>query len=350
MRKHIQQAQQVCQQICAASPQTKRKVRIAYITAIAVAALVSALVIAVAQFELRQLEEVAQRAETPPFPIGVDPEREHIVERPDVETYFAIYITPRGGRSGNLSWLERTFERIAESAWYQQLASPLGRVLVIHPGERKEEIAQKFATILKWSDDEREEFSELVDRASPRLSEGTYFPGRYLTHAEATPREVAQLVITEFDAEILTRYTDEIAEQVSLEQALILASLLEREAYDFTDMREISGIIWNRLFADMNLQLDATLQYAKADGTDGVWWPRVVPDDKYIESPFNTYEHEGLPPSPIANPSLDTILAALNPIQTDCIFYFHDDYSNFHCSETYEEHVGLLRQFYGQGR
>ncbi len=344
------QIQQVCQQICDASPETKRKVRIAYGTAIASAALISALVIAVAQFELHQLEEAAQRAETPPFPIGVDPKQERIVENPEVETYFAIYITPRTSRSGRLGWLERTFERIAESVWYQQLASPLGRVLVIHPGERKEEIAEKFAALLTWDVDERETFITLVDRASPGPADGNYFPGRYLTYAGATPREVAQLITTEFDAEILTRYTDEVASQVPLEQALILASLLEREAYDFTDMREISGIIWNRLFVSMNLQLDATLQYAKADGTNGIWWPRVVPDDKYIDSPFNTYEHGGLPPDPIASPSLDAILAALNPVETDCMFYFHDDYSNFHCSETYEEHVDLLEHFYRRGR
>ena len=66
------------------------------------------------------------------------------------------------------------------------------------------------------------------------------------------------------------------------------------------------------------------------------------PDDKYIESPFNTYSNKGLPPSPIANPSTDAIIAALNPKKTDCMYYFHDRKANFHCSVTYEEHVALL--------
>jgi len=346
MRKRIQR---VCEQICATSPQVKRKVRIAYVTLIIIAVLVSGVIVAVAEFELRQLEEAAQRSETPPFPVGVDPTLKLIVENIEVDTYFAIHVSARTSRPKQLSWFEQTIGKIAESAWYQQLASPIGQVLVIHPGERKEEIAEKFAALLDWNDEEREEFSKLVDR-STYLTEGMYFPGRYLSHVEATPREVAALITTEFDAEILTRYTDEVAVQVPLEQALTIASLIEHEAYDFTDAREISGIIWNRLFIGMNLQLDATLQYAKADGSHTTWWPKPVPDDKYIDSPFNTYKHEGLPPAPIANPSLDAILAALNPIETDCLFYFHDDYSRFHCSETYEEHVGLLRQYFGRGR
>ena len=145
-------------------------------------------------------------------------------------------------------------------------------------------------------------------------------------------------------------FPEEIAEKVPLEDALAIASLLEREAYDFEDMRYISGIIWNRLFADMKLQLDATLQYAKGTKSPSSWWPRVVPADKYIVSPYNTYAHEGLPPTPIANPSIDAIVAALNPRKTNCMFYFHDRQSNFHCAETYEEHVELLKQHYGRGR
>lgn len=347
MRKRIQR---VCRQVCDTPPQMKRKIRIAYWTLIIIAILASAFIVAIAEFERHRLEEAARQSEAPPFPVSVDPELRRIVENPEVDTYFAVHISARSNQTRKLSWVVDTLEKVAGSAWYQQLASPTARVLVIQPGERKEEIAEKFGELLNWSDRERAAFLTHVDRSSLRLDEGTYAPGRYLTHVDATPREVALLIATEFDAEILTRYTKEVAAQVPIEQTLIIASLLEREAYDFTDMREISGIIWNRLFADMHLQLDATLQYAKADGTDGIWWPRAVPDDKYIDSPFNTYEHKGLPPAPIANPSLDAMLAALNPTETDCMFYFHDAYSRFHCSETYEEHVERLKVHYGQGR
>jgi UPF0755 protein len=125
-------------------------------------------------------------------------------------------------------------------------------------------------------------------------------------------------------------------------------------------MRIISGIIWNRLFNNMNLQIDATLQYAKASEPDGKtsqrgevagnWWPAVLPKDKYIKSPYNTYENPGLPPGPIATPSVAAVLAALNPVPTSCLYYFHDANGVFHCSDTYVEHVALLKEYYGQGK
>ena len=87
---------------------------------------------------------------------------------------------------------------------------------------------------------------------------------------------------------------------------------------------------------------------AKANKTaGGNWWPNVLPADKYIKSPYNTYMYKGLPPSPIANPSVAAILAALNPVKTDCLYYFNDREGNFHCSSTYAEHVKLLKKYYG---
>ena len=116
-------------------------------------------------------------------------------------------------------------------------------------------------------------------------------------------------------------------------------------------VRAISGIIWNRLFANMNLQIDATLQYAKANSTaTKSWWPKVTPADLSRKSPYNTYVHSGLPPTPIANPSVAAVLAALNPLNTSCMFYFHDNAGRFHCSDTYTEHVTLLKKYFGQGK
>lgn len=286
-----------------------------------------------------------------PFPVSVDPVREVILENPTIEAYLDGYLPeetlsyrPRG------SWFSRTIERIAGLGAMQNLASPVMRTLVIRSGERKEEIADSFARVLGWSSAERGTFLSLVTTTEPEIVEGKFAPGKYTTVRKAPPEEVAMLVLNRFDEDIASRYTDQIESQVPLSQALTVASLLEREAYDFEDMRYISGIIWNRLFADMRLQLDATLQYAKGSRPTGPWWPRVVPADKYIASPFNTYEHEGLPPAPIANPSAEAVLAALNPRKTDCMFYFHDKKGGFHCSVTYEEHVVKLKEQYGRGK
>ena len=75
-----------------------------------------------------------------------------------------------------------------------------------------------------------------------------------------------------------------------------------------------------------------------------------MPDDRFRKSPYNTYLHKGLPPAPIANPSVDSILAALNPKNTSCLFYFHDARGRFHCTDTYAEHVALLKKYYGRGK
>ncbi len=284
------------------------------------------------------------------FPIGVDPRNERIIENPLVTGYLEEHLSVHDQRKERQGWLAYVTSKLSHYSWYQNLASASSRILVIEPGERKEQVIDNFGDILRWSPLDRELFEALIVSAPPIMSEGSFFPGRYVTHSEATPEEVAQLLHSRFDSEVQQRYTEDISALVPIEDTLILASLLEREAYTFEDMQHIAGIVWNRLFIDMPLQLDASLQYAKATEYGGVWWPQVVPDDKYIDSAFNTYQNAGLPPAPIANPSVAAIIAALNPKDTDCLFYFHDQDGAFYCSESYEEHVRWLTEVYGQGR
>ena len=287
---------------------------------------------------------------TPAFPIGVDPKREIIRENPVVDAYFQTHISTRGGSGGHTSMFRKAFNKLAQMGWYQNMASLSTRILVIDSGERKEQIASHFGKILAWDTAMREEFLTLIENAEPALREGKFIPGNYTVARGATPTEVATLINEKFKTEVAKRYPPEIDAIVPLDDALTIASLLEREAYDFEDMRHISGVIWNRLFADMKLQIDATLQYAKGSDPQEPWWPRVRPSDKYINSPYNTYKNAGLPPAPIANPSLDAILAALNPKETDCMYYFHDKHGGFHCSATYKEHVAGLKEYYGRGK
>lgn len=298
------------------------------------------------------LEEVViidEVVTTPQFPVGVHPLKEEIIENPVAEAFFNEHFASHKNER-HTSWLGRMLGELAMHSWYQNLASVSSRILVIQPGERKEQIASNFKKILGWTEDERAEFLRLVVDSVPSIEEGKFQPGTYTVVRKAKPPEVAALIIERFQKDILVHYGVGVEEVVPLEQALIVASLLEREAYDFEDMRHISGVIWNRLFADMRLQIDATLQYAKGSKPEQPWWPKVVPQDKYIASVFNTYKNNGLPPSAIANPSAEAVLAALNPTQTECMFYFHDSKAGFHCTETYEEHVKLLKEYYGKGK
>ncbi len=289
--------------------------------------------------------------QTPPFPYGVNPTDESIVENPEVETYFYDQLSNEREEPGTLSSIMRPIlGKLTLLSIYQNLASVSTRILVIESGERKEQVADHFGRILKWTDEEEREFLATVISTEPILFEGKFAPGTYVVTREAKPYDVALLVNERFKQGVVSRYPTEVEQVVPLSDTLVIASLLEREAYDFEDMRYIAGIIWNRLFIDMRLQIDATLQYAKGETSVKSWWPRVLPADKYIESTFNTYKHKGLPPAPIANPSANAILAALNPRKTDCMYYFHDRKGGFHCSVTYEGHVTLLKEYYGQGK
>lgn len=285
------------------------------------------------------------------FPVGVDPVNKKIVEDPTLNIYLENHLSMSDySKYRQARWFDRLVAKLSESSLYQQLASPRSRILVIYPGERKEEIVKNFGDILRWNKEQRKIFSDKITDTEPLLEDGKFFPGRYVVDTKITPEATADLVNARFVNEILNKYDDTVANKVPLQDALTIASLLEREAYDFTDMRLISGVIWNRLFVDMPLQLDASLQYVRGSKvSEPKWWPTPRPADKFLKSPYNTYKNTGLPPTPIANPSVEAVVAALNPEITPCMFYFHDTKGGFHCTKTYEEHVAKLKKIYGRG-
>lgn len=216
--------------------------------------------------------------------------------------------------------------------------------LTIPEGLRKEQIGEVFAAKLNWSPTDLVEWNEKYTRLKFDYLEGVYFPDTYLVSASETPSAVAERLITHFN-EVFSPYMTQFAQKDILwTTGLKIASLIERETADKNDMPLISGIIWNRLLSDTKLDIDATLQYAKGKVGDK-WWSQVTAADKKIDSPYNTYLYKGLPPTPICNPGLNAIEAALNPAETDCIFYLHDKNGTMHCSKTYREHLENIDLF-----
>jgi UPF0755 protein len=290
------------------------------------------------------------------FPVTVNPESKTILQNPQVDLYLGSPGSPLQAAAGNAGGVfERVFDWIAiainNSSWYEDLASTDGRYVDITAGMRKEQVASAFGSVLGWTVNQKKEFLTAAPYSSLPLPEGSFSPGMYLIDKGTTPLMAQALVNQRFSQDILAHYGTSTAAVVPLNQALTIASLIEREAAGADDMRIISGIIWNRLFIGMNLQIDATLQYAKASTAAAVsWWPRVLPADQFRKSAYNTYLHPGLPPTPIASPSVASVLAALNPVKTSCLFYFHDAAGGFHCSDTYAEHVALLKKYYGRGK
>lgn len=296
----------------------------------------------------------ARSAPKPAFPVTVDPARQVIVEDPHVEAMLEEHTSGMEAAvitAGDL--ITRLAEFISALPAYQMLAGSAGaQVVTLRPGYREEEVINIFSRELGWSDAEKRVFTKSLKVAPPTMEEGQYVPTTYAIRGLMTPGDVQVMLADTYNREIVARYSTSTAARLPLEDALTIASLLEKETSDPAEMRIISGIIWNRLWKGMNLQIDATLQYAKADTDPKVktWWPKVVPKDKFITSPYNTYMNKGLPPGPIANPSTAAVLAALNPKKTDCLFYFHDKRGEFHCAATYKEHVALLKKYYGQGK
>ncbi len=233
---------------------------------------------------------------------------------------------------------------LATLSFYENLANPSVRIVRIPEGLRKEEIAEVMAEKLDWSEKEKDNFINGHLALDSGNLEGKYFPKTYLLDKDEDPIGVTATMIKQFAKETSTIKKEKTMQVVNQDTAIKIASIIQREAAGKSDMKLISGIIWNRLWAGMKLQVDATLQYAKGSEEDG-WWGKVSPKDKQIDSPYNTYLETGLPPSPIANPGLAAIEAAYNPQKTTCLFYLHDKYKRIHCAKTYEEHKRNIAKY-----
>lgn len=235
------------------------------------------------------------------------------------------------------------FSELASLSFYQNLANPSVRMISIQEGWRKEQVAESVGAKLGWDDKEKAEFLNAHIALGKETSEGFYFPQNYMIMKDAEPEEVSKLMISTYDKKTSQIKKGKTSQILNEDTALIVASIIQREAGGKSDMRLISGIIWNRIFAGMKLQMDATLQYAKGD--EDLWWPQVKSEDKFIISPYNTYKNKSLPPTAIANPGFAALEAAYNPQKTSCMFYLHDKKRKIHCAKTYEEHKKNIEKY-----
>lgn len=210
---------------------------------------------------------------------------------------------------------------------------------------RKEQIGEILQTNLSWTQQQLNEWDNLYPNPTTEYYEGVYYPDTYLIPIAETPKQVSRRFINRFNEQFAPyekKYRDANVRWVT---GLKIASLIAREAAGAQDMRLISGIIWNRLNEGMPLQLDATMQYTAGKQDDGSWWGAIDLEEKQKDSPYNSYLHKGLPPTPICSPSIAYIDAVLNSEETDCFFYLHDRKGTIHCSESYEEHLQNIKRY-----
>lgn len=170
--------------------------------------------------------------------------------------------------------------------------------------------------------------------------EGFMFPDTYQISDESTEKDIVMMMVNEFDKRFDKDMKERAQEMgLSIRDVVILASLVEKEARIDEDRPIIAKVFLNRIKQDMPLQSCATIQYIL-----GYAKPELSVQDTKIESPYNTYMHQGLPPGPIANPGLASLKAVLYPVDTNYLYFVADSNGRHHFSETYEGHLRNIQQ------
>src|SRR3990167_7646265 len=167
--------------------------------------------------------------------------------------------------------------------------------------------------------------------------EGYLFPDTYLIPRDADINLVMSLLNNNFGNKYNSINLGN--SKLSQKEIVTIASLVEREAKFAQDRPLVASVILNRLGISMKLDIDATVQYALGYAPDEKrWWKKnLTKDDLKINSPYNTYRNAGLPPTPISNPGLSSIMAVVNPSKTNYLFYISDKSGHLHFATTLKE-------------
>ncbi len=203
---------------------------------------------------------------------------------------------------------------IPEGFTIEQMAEKLSEMQLIN-GQTFMELAQSPKSLNAYS------VVYIPDDANIKYRlEGYLFPDTYEMRKGSTEQQIMDRMAIELDHKLKELPEDWKAKMeengIDFHQMLTIASLIEEEVAVPEERPIVSGIIYNRLKKEMPLQLDATVQYALDEHKD-----RLYEKDTKIDSPYNTYQHVGLPPGPISSPSLASIRAALYPEQTEYLYY-----------------------------
>lgn len=165
--------------------------------------------------------------------------------------------------------------------------------------------------------------------------EGFLFPDTYFFQVPTPPEEVIAVQLARFAELVLPLFS---GREEKLLETLILASIVEKETYLEEERPLVASVFLNRLKEGMRLQSCATVVYALKK-EKGVTVHTLREEDLEVDSPFNTYRVKGLPPHPICNPGLSSIRAALEPAETDYLFFVLQGDGRHAFARTYEEHL-----------
>ncbi|MEK7164690.1 MAG: endolytic transglycosylase MltG [Patescibacteria group bacterium] len=181
----------------------------------------------------------------------------------------------------------------------------------------------------------------LLARTAGAPLEGYLFPDTYEVFADAPVKDIVVKMVDNFNSKFTPDLRAEIVRQgKNPYKVLIMASIIEAEVPHEADRAIISDIFWSRLVADVALQSDATLKYII-----GGQRPALTSSELKIDSVYNSYKNKGLPPTPIGNPGLSAIKAAIYPAQTDYFYFLSTPEGQTIFSRTLGEHNRAKNQY-----
>lgn len=227
----------------------------------------------------------------------------------------------------------------------QFLKGPTEVWVTIPEGFRREEVAQKLVSDMGLTQARASTFSQdFLDKTANK--EGYLFPDTYLVPLSVDVDTVVSVMENNFEK----KYADAQKTQtvrLTKQQAVILASIVQREAISPEDMRGVASVLENRLAIGMPLGSDVTLEYALGyQPLEKTWWKKdLTANDLTFKSLYNTRINAGFPPTPISNPGLVALQAALNPPQSDYLYYLSDSSGKLHFAKTLDEHNANIQKY-----
>jgi UPF0755 protein len=173
--------------------------------------------------------------------------------------------------------------------------------------------------------------------------EGYLFPDTYTFAKGTSARAVVRTMLDRFEAVWRDDWTARLAVLgITRHEAVTMASLVEKEARIADERPTIAAVYWNRVRVGMRLQADPTVQYALPEHVDRLLFVHLE-----VDSPYNTYRYDGLPPGPIASPGASSLAAALHPADVPYLFFVAHPDGHHEFRRTFQEHqqaIAMVRR------
>jgi UPF0755 protein len=234
------------------------------------------------------------------------------------------------------------------------------RSVTVIEGWRLEEVADAFAAegitredFLAAARAREYDFDFLKRLKLGQTVEGYLHPAVYSVRRNDTAADIIQRLLQAFADNVPADVLEEGNGGLTLHEVVALASIIEREAQVPSERPIMAQVFLSRLAQGIPLEADPTVQYAVAENPRsidayGYWKANLTRADLQADSPYNTYQNAGLPPGPICNPGLDSILAVINPAETDFLYFVAKADGSHLFAETFDEHLENIAEVEGR--